>query len=111
MNDKIVVSTAKQVDEFVDLLARSKAVWMVPELLNLAATASSPSSAYELVLQKTGSRRKAKAARWLAITVRDYFQMWPQSAIRFLKTHDLRPERLKEYLKATLTLDESDEHN
>ena len=110
MNDKIVVSTAKQVDEFVDLLARSKAVWMVPELLNLAATASSPSAAYDLVLQKTGSRRKAKAARRLAITVRDYYPMWPQSAIRFLKTHDLRLEILKQHLKATLTL-ESDEQN
>jgi hypothetical protein len=38
-------------------------------------------------------------------------QMWPQSAIRFLKTHELRPERLKEYLKATLTLEKDDEQN
>src|SRR3989344_959738 len=104
MNDKIVVFTAKQVEEFVYLLARSKAFWMVPELLNLAATASSPSAAYELVLKKTGSRRKANAARWIAIAVRDYYPLWPQSSIRFLKSHNLRPELLKEYLKATLML-------
>ncbi|MDO8483109.1 MAG: hypothetical protein Q7S86_04815 [bacterium] len=84
---------------------------MVPELLNLAATASSPSAAYELVLKKTGSRKKAKAARWLAITVRDYYPMWSQSCIRMLKVKfNLRPELLKQHLKATLTL-ESDEHN
>lgn len=111
MNDKIVVSTEKQVDEFVDLLARSKAVWMSPELLNLVATVSSPSSAYELVLQKTGSRRKAKAGRWLAIAVRDYYPLWPQSCIRMLKhKFNLRPELLKRHLKSTLALDESDEH-
>jgi hypothetical protein len=105
-NGKIAISTQVEIDAFVELLARSKAVWMVPELLNLAAMASSPSVAYDLVLTATGKRKKALAARWFAIAIRDYFPQVPQACVRWLRVNDLHLGRLKEYLKTTLLLEE-----
>jgi hypothetical protein len=58
--------------ELVGYLIRSKAIWKNPELLNLVTSAQSPTSAFSLVLQQTGSRKKALAARWYACALRDY---------------------------------------
>jgi hypothetical protein len=58
--------------ELVGFLTRSKAIWTSPELLNLVESASSPNQAFTLVLQKTGSQRKAKAGRWYACAIRDF---------------------------------------
>ena len=64
--------------ELVGYLIRSKAIWKSPELLNLVVPQSdpsqalSPSKAFSVVLQHTGSRKKALAARWYACAVRDY---------------------------------------
>jgi hypothetical protein len=63
---KELLIDAASIDRFVELLAHSKAVWINPELRNMVAIASSPSAANKLVLQKTGSRKRAKAAHKLA---------------------------------------------
>ena len=102
MKTKTLLVYLSDVDRFVELLARSKAIWLVPELLNLVAMASSPSTAYDLVLQKTGKRKKALAARWLAVALRDYEPLLVRSALRFIGTHELRPEKLKAFLSTTL---------
>lgn len=98
------------VDRFVELIARSKAIWLTPELLNLVAMASSPSSAYDLVLQKTDKRKKALAARWLAVALRDYEPMQVRSAIRFLQSHEMRPELLKAFISTTLHCKEEEQY-
>lgn len=62
-------------DDAVDLigyLTRSKAIWTNPELLNLVESAPSPTKAFALVLQSTGSQKKARAGRWYACAIRDF---------------------------------------
>jgi hypothetical protein len=81
----IEVKTRADIKQFLELLARSKAIWMVPELQNLAESAGNPTKAYELVLQKTGKRRKALAARWYAIALRDYHPDLVGGCIRWLR--------------------------
>ncbi len=58
--------------ELIGFLTRSKAIWKNSELLTLVESSSSPTNAYTLVLQKTGSQRKAKAGRWYACAIRDF---------------------------------------
>lgn len=58
--------------EIIGYLTRSKAIWMNPELLKLVESASSPTHAFTLVLQKTGSQKKAKAGRWYGCAIRDF---------------------------------------
>lgn len=58
--------------ELIGYLTRSKAIWMNPELLKLVESASSPTHAYTLVLQRTGKQKKAKAGRWYACAIRDH---------------------------------------
>lgn len=98
------------VDRFVELIARSKAIWLNPELLNLVAMASSPSSAYDLVLQKTSKRKMALAARWLAVALRDYEPMQVRSAIRYLKSHQMRPEEMKAFISTTLHCQQEEQY-
>lgn len=64
--------TEMQAVELIGYLTRSKAIWLNPELLNLVESAPSPSQAFVLVFNKTGSQRKAKAGRWYACAIRDY---------------------------------------
>lgn len=91
------------VDRLVELLAHSKAVWKVPELLNLVAIVSSPSAAHKLILEKTGSRNKAKAAHKLAKALRDYEPLLVRSALRYLEgPGDHRPEKLKAFISTLL---------
>lgn len=56
---------------FEELRARSRSVVGMSELVEAAKT-QSPSAAYKLTLAKTGSVRKAKATRFLAMLIRDY---------------------------------------
>lgn len=98
-----LLTDASSIDRFVELLAHSKAVWIVPELRNLIAIATSPSAAHKLVLQKTGSRKKAKAAHKLAQALRDYEPMLVRSSLRWLEeVGQNRPERLKEFISTLL---------
>ncbi len=94
-----LIENAEQANRLVELLAHSKAVWMVPELLNLVATTSSPSSAHRLVLQKTGKEKKAKAAHKFVQALRDYEPLLVRSCIRYLKgPGEFRPERLRQFI-------------
>lgn len=54
-----------------ELRARSQSIIVNPELVEIAMK-HSPSATYKLALAKTGSVRKAKAIRFLAILLRDY---------------------------------------
>jgi hypothetical protein len=100
---KELLIDAASIDRFVELLAHSKAVWINPELRNMVAIASSPSAANKLVLQKTGSRKRAKAAHKLAQALRDYGPMLVRSAIRFLEGPcGNRPEKLRHFLSSTI---------
>ena len=58
--------------DLVGFLTRSKAIWTCPELLALVELAPSPNKAFAMVLQKTGSQKKAKAGRWYACAIRDF---------------------------------------
>ncbi len=58
--------------DLIGFLTRSKAIWKNPELLTLVESASSPSNAFTLVLQKTGNQRTAKAGRWYGCAIRDF---------------------------------------
>lgn len=102
--EKQLLIDAEGIDRFVELLAHSKAVWISPELRNMVAIASSPSAAHKLVLKKTGSSKKAKAAHKLAQALRDYEPMLVRSAIRFLdgSVNSCRPENLKHFFSSTL---------
>lgn len=101
MNALLIDATS--IDRFVELLAHSKAVWITPELRNMVAIASSPSSASKLVFQKTGSRKKAKAAHKFAQAVRDYEPLLVRSSIRYLENRgEFRPEKLRGFLSTML---------
>ena len=80
-----MIKTRAEIKQFLELLARSKAVWMIPELQNLTESAGNPTKAYELVLKETGKRRKALAARWYAVALRDYPPDLVGSCIRWLR--------------------------
>ena len=54
-----------------ELRARSRSAVSNPEFVRIAM-GQSPSATYKLALAKTGSVRKAKATRFLAILLRDY---------------------------------------
>lgn len=58
--------------ELVGFLTRSKAIWTNSELLALVESAPSPTKAFTLVLQATGSQKKAKAGRFYALAIRDF---------------------------------------
>lgn len=58
--------------QLVGYLTRSKAIWNNPVLLTLVESAPSPTKAFALVLQETGSQKKAKAGRWYACAIRDF---------------------------------------
>lgn len=98
-----LIENVSDVNRLVELLAHSKAVWIVPELRNLVAIASSPSAAHKLVLEKTGKQKKAKAAHKFAQALRDHEPLLVRSAIRYLEgPGDLRPEKLKAFISTQL---------
>lgn len=90
--------TAEEADELLELMARAKAVWMVPELLKLAEEASSPKNAFDVVLRHTGKRKKALAARWYAIARREFDPFLVGATSRYLRTLKDAPQRLRTLL-------------
>jgi len=94
--------TPKDVKRLIELLARAKAVWAVPELLNLTESATSPSKAYNLVLARTGKRKKALAARWYAIACREenFGAELVGACVRFLRHSKKEPRELAKFLNA-----------
>jgi len=93
--------TPEQISRLVELMARSKAIWMVPALLNLTESAVSPSNAYDLVLDETGKRKKALAARWFAVAVREFEPNLVGACVRWLKFTKRGPESLQQFLNIT----------
>lgn len=90
--------TPQDVERLMELLARAKAVWAVPELLNLTESAENPTKAYNLVLQKTGKRKKALAARWHVIACRDFNADLVGACVRFLRFVPQEREKLGQFL-------------
>lgn len=77
--------TRAEIDELLRLLTRSKAIWMVPDLLNLTESAENANHAYKLVFFKTNKRRKAIAARWYAIALRNFHPDLVSACAKWLK--------------------------
>lgn len=100
--------TAEQVECLLGLLARAKAAWIVSELRTLVEAAESPSKAYDLVLEKTGKRKKALAARWFAIAMRDFNPDIVGAAVRFLGAVPHNVDRLRALL---ITPDDGQKEN
>jgi len=84
-NMKTTGYTMQDCERFVELMARAKAVWADPKLLDLTEKADSPTQAYEIVLAETGKRRKALAARWYKIVCRDYHPDLASACGRWLR--------------------------
>jgi len=95
------MTTPEQTSRLVELMTRSKAIWMVPELLNLTERAVSPNNAYDLVLNETGKRKKALAARWYAVARREFDPFLVGACGRWLKYTKRGPESLKQFLNIT----------
>lgn len=72
--------------DLVGMLTRSKAIWKNPELLNLVESTPSPNKAFSVVLKHTGSQRKAKAARWYRMAMRDYGEHSPGALVSILQS-------------------------
>ena len=72
--------------DLVGMLTRSKAIWKNPELLKLVESTPSPNKAFNVVLQHTGSQRKAKSARWYRMAMRDYGEHSPGALVSILQS-------------------------
>jgi len=72
--------------DLVGMLTRSKAIWRNPKLLNLVEGTPSPSKAFSVVFEHTGSRRKAVAARWYRMAMRDYGEHSPGALVSILQS-------------------------
>jgi hypothetical protein len=72
--------------ELVGMLTRSKTIWKNPELLKLVENTPSPTKAFSVVLRHTGSQRKAKAARWYRMAMRDYGEHSPGALVGILQS-------------------------
>ena len=72
--------------EIVGLLTRSKAIWKNPDLLKLVERTPSPNNAFSVLMKHTGSRRKALAARWYRMAMRDYGEQSPGTLVSILQS-------------------------
>lgn len=106
--DKIVISTADDIDRFVDQLISSKAALLNVRLLAVVMSANSPSETIK-VIDGLVSRRKKEAARQLAKIVRDYDGSDILGAIMFLKSNKDDFESMRKTLKEKYALQSSDE--
>jgi hypothetical protein len=91
------------IEHLMWLLARAKAVWMIPDLLNLAESAENPTQAYDRVLAKTGKRKKALAARWHAVACRDFDADLVGACVRFLRFVPQGQKKLAQFLVSLST--------
>lgn len=72
--------------DIVGMLTRSKAIWKNPELLKLVEGTPSPNKAFNVVMKRTGSQRKAKAARWYRMAMRDYGDLSPGALVSIIQS-------------------------
>lgn len=54
-----------------EILMRCKLILSQPDIISLVDRSSSPTSAYDMVMNATGNSEAAKAARWLGVLRRD----------------------------------------
>ncbi|MDD5433148.1 MAG: response regulator [Candidatus Pacebacteria bacterium] len=106
MQENKLLSNA-EIKQLLELLARSKAVWMDPDLLTLAESAENPSHAYRLIIEKIGKRKKALAARWYAVAKRDFHPDLVSACAKWLKyTGNQNIEALGKFLYNALGSEE-----
>jgi len=55
-----------------EIKTRCKTIMNDKRVIELVKTSSSPTAAFDMIMDKTGNEEKAKAGRWLAILRRDY---------------------------------------
>ncbi len=55
-----------------EVMMRCKLILDQPDIVLLVDKSSSPTAAYDMVMDTTGSGEVAKAARWLGVLRRDY---------------------------------------
>ena len=55
-----------------EIMMRCKLILNRPDIIQLVSKSSSPTAAYDMVMDATGSGEIAKAARWLGVLRRDY---------------------------------------
>lgn len=105
----------EEIDTLCGLLARSKAIWMDPDLLNLAKSADNPSHAVLLVKKAGYRKRKQMAIHAFAQALRDFRVDLVSACVRWLKhTHPLGDlgkdiELLNGFLFEALGLEEEHE--
>jgi len=51
---------------------RCKSILNDEQVVRLVKESSTPSAAFDMILEETGDQEKAKSGRWLAILRRDY---------------------------------------
>jgi len=56
----------------LEVKARCRSILDDSKVIELVKGTRTPTAAYEVVFAETGSDKKAKAARWLAVLRRDY---------------------------------------
>jgi hypothetical protein len=79
--------TKEQIEKLFGLLARAKAVWTDPRLCTLTEETTNPTQAYERMLEATKKRKKALAARWYAIALRDFDRDIVGASVRYLRAN------------------------
>lgn len=55
-----------------EITMRCKLILDQPDIVSLVNKSSSPTAAYDMVMDATGNDETAKAARWLGVLCRDY---------------------------------------
>lgn len=55
-----------------EITMRCKLILDQPDIMSLVEKSSSPTAAYDMVMDATGNDETAKAARWLGVLRRDY---------------------------------------
>jgi sulfite reductase alpha subunit-like flavoprotein len=61
-----------------EIKARCSSILQDKEVVATVQASSTPSAVFDMVLDKTGVKEKAKAGRWLAVLRRDYHQEYKE---------------------------------
>lgn len=61
-----------------EITMRCKLILDQPDVVLLVEKSSSPTAAYDMVMNATGNNETAKAARWLGVLRRDYLDRYAE---------------------------------
>ena len=67
-----------------EILMRCKLILDQPDIVLLVDRSSSPTAAYDMVMNATGNSDSAKAARWLGVLRRDYPDCYAKTTLNTL---------------------------